>query len=559
MNAYEAEVADLLKLATGLEEIKLEVPPNSTLGDFAFACFPLAKERKKSPPEIAKEIVSQLPPSSLIDKVQALGPYVNIFLNKPAIAEKVLGEVASRGKEFGHAEPNGQTVVIEFSAPNIAKPFGIGHLRSTVIGNSLTKMYRARGYNVIAANHYGDYGTQFGKMIVAYKLWGEEEKLTGNAIHYLYSLYVKFHKEAEENEKLNDEGREWFAKLEAGDKEATQLWELFRELSLSEFNRLYELLQVDFDTHHGEAFYMPRLKSDIETVKKAGITEISEGALVVDLTDINTPPLMLLKTNGTTTYHTRDIAAAFYRLEEHKPNKLVYVVGNEQTLHFKQLFTVLGMMGHPLEKFAHVSFGRIHLPEGKMSTRKGTIVLMEDVLDRSIELALKTIEEKNPTLENKEDIAKWIGIGAIIFGDLINDRNKDVTFSWERILDFEGETGPYVQYTHARACSILRKSGSNVQHKVDWTKFQEQEEHNIIMQLTKYEQILDDCIQHNKPHILCHYLITLAQTFNEFYHKCPVLSDDSDVQNARLLLVDSLRQVLKNGLNLLGMHAPNQM
>ncbi|MFQ5620709.1 MAG: arginine--tRNA ligase [Candidatus Nanoarchaeia archaeon] len=559
MAAFEEEVSDLLKVDTGLDEVKLEVPPNPTMGDFAFACFNLAKEKKKSPVEIAKELCESLPASSLVEKVQALGPYVNIFLNKPAIAEQILGEVVAKGNKFGHKEPTGHVAVVEFSAPNIAKPFGIGHLRSTVIGNSLVKLYKTAGYTVVAANHYGDYGTQFGKMIVAYKLWGEESKLQDKPIDYLYSLYVQFHKEAEQNEKLNEEAREWFAKLEAGDGEAVKLWEMFRELSLFEFNRVYDLLQVSFDTHHGEAFYTSRLMGDVETVKKAGIAEMSEGALIVDLSDINCPPLMLLKSNGTSTYHTRDLAAAFYRLDEHKPDKLVYVVGSEQQLHFKQLFTVMGMLGHPLEKFEHVSFGRVNLPEGKMSTRKGTIVLMEHVLDKSVQLALKIINEKNPKLKNKEQVAKWVGIGAVVFGDLVNDRNKDVTFSWERILDFEGETGPYLQYTHARAGSIIRKAGGDVKHDVEWGNFNQQEEYNVIMQLTRYESVLEDCVKNSKPHILCHYLLTLAQSFNEFYHKCPVISDRADIQKARLLLVFCVQQVLKNGLGLIGLHAPDEM
>jgi arginyl-tRNA synthetase len=558
---FKQELVHMLVKETKLDENEINtlisVPPDQKLGDYAFPCFKLGKNAKEEAEKLKEKIT--LP--KIFSKVEVAGPYLNFYVNTSIFSEETLTKI---NNNYGQQNlGNGKTITIDFSAPNIAKPFGIGHLRSTVIGNCLYKVHHALGYKVIGVNHLGDWGTQFGKLVTAYKKWGDEKELEQNPIKYLLKLYVKFHEEAEKDESLIEEGRTEFKNLEEGDKEATALWETFKELSLQEFKRVYKILDVEFDSYNGEAFYNKMLNETIERVKKNIKTEMSDGALIVDLEKDKMTPLMLLKSNGTTTYHTRDLAAAFYRLKEYTPEKLVYVVGQDQKLHFRQLFKVLEMMNLEEGKFVHVDFGMIKFPEGKMSTRKGNIIFLEEVLDKAIFLAEKIIDEKNPNLKNKKETAKDVGVGAIIFADLSNDRIRNINFDWDRMLSFEGETAPYIQYTHARACSILRKVkkefGKGVSPKVNFDAINLREELILVRSLYNFQEVLVRVAETYKPHHLANYLISLAQAFNEFYHKCPVISEMEQQMKSRLLLVDCVRQVLENGLGLLGIKAPQEM
>ncbi|MBU1111181.1 MAG: arginine--tRNA ligase [archaeon] len=564
---FRHEIVRLLNKATKLDRDEVErllaVPPDPKLGDYAFPCFKLGKNAKEEAELLRKKFPKTKLPK-FVEKLETAGPYLNFYLKHSVIAEETLSKIFKEKKNYGKQKiGNNKKIVIDFSSPNIAKPFGIGHLRSTVIGNSLYKTYHFLGYKPVGVNHLGDWGTQFGKLIVAYRKWGKEKELEKDPIKYLLKLYVKFHDEAEKNEKFTEEAREEFKKLENGDKKSLALWETFRELSLAEFQKVYQILDVGFDSYHGEAYYNDKMEAAIDNLqRKAPLTE-SEGALVVDLEAYKMPPVLIKKSNGSTTYHTRDIAAASYRLKEYTPTKMLYVVGAEQKLHFKQLFKVLELAGMNKSEFIHVDFGLFKFPEGKMSTRKGNVIFLEEVLDKSIKLAEKIIEEKNPTLHNKSDVAKMVGIGAIIFADLSNERTRNINFDWERMLSFEGETAPYLQYTHARACSILRKVQKEYRQgpsaKINFESYSLPEEQALIKKLYEFPEIIVRVADTYKPHHLAQYLIGLAQQFNEFYHKCPVISGQDQQMKARLLLVDSTRQVLENGLKLLGIKAPEEM
>lgn len=561
---FKQEIITTLAKETKLTEEELanfiSVPPDPKLGDYAFPCFKLGKNAK----EEAEKLKAKLKLPEFVSKVEVVGPYLNFFLENKRVVEETLSHIYKEQREFGKQNfGRGKTIVMDYSHPNIAKPFGIGHLRSTVIGNSLYQIFRALGYNPIAVNHLGDWGTQFGKLIVAYKKWGDEKELEYEPIKYLLKLYVKFHQEAEKDESLNEQARAAFKRLEDGDKEYLQLWDRFKELSLKEFKRIYDILDVTFDSYHGEAFMEKLVPESIEEIKKKVKVEKSDGALIVNLEKYNLPPLLLLKSDGATTYHSRDIAAILHRIKKYKAHKLIYIVGSEQKLHFQQLFKVFELAGFDKEKFIHVDFGLFRFPEGKMSTRKGQVIFLEEVLNKAIALAEKTIEEKNPSLQNKKEVAVKVGVGAIIFADLSNDRIRDIDFDWNRMLSFEGETAPYLQYTHARACSILRKAvkehSLGVAPHVNFELFELAEEIAVVKRLYAYPEVIEKAAKSYKPHHLAHYLIGLAQAFNEFYHQCPVLSEDKNKTKARLLLVDCVRQVLENGLNLLGIQAPDEM
>lgn len=554
MKKFEDAIKKVLKKY--VSEVSLEIPPDTKLGDYAFPCFVLAKSLKKNPVEIAKKIASEVKVDGLIKEVKAIGPYVNFFVDKSLVSGEVLDRVYKEKEKYG-SDKQGRTYVIDFSHPNIAKPFGIGHLRSTVIGNSFYKMLTFLGNKVIRVNHLGDWGTQFGKLIVAYNKWGKEKELQKEPIKYLLKLYVKFHSEAEKDASLEDEARAAFKKLEDGDKESLALWECFRQLSLKEFQRLYKVLKVEFDSYHGEAFFNPVMQKTIAEVKKKAKAEISEGALVVPMED-DMPPAIVQKSDGASTYLTRDIAAGIYRLKEYKPDKVIYVVGAEQSLHFKQFFKVLSLMGYDSSKFLHIPFGLFKFPEGKMSTRKGNVIFLEEVLDKLIDLAKETIENKNPSLKNKDEVAKVVGIGALIFEDLSNDRVRDIDFDWNRILDFEGETAPYIQYSYVRICSILNNV-SEVKGKVNSSLLESPYEIKLIELLSKFGDVVKESMAKYKPHILARYLLDLAQSFNEFYHNCPVKQEEGDLQKARVRLIECVKIVLKNGLSLLGIDVVDKM
>ncbi|MDW7684323.1 MAG: arginine--tRNA ligase [Bacillota bacterium] len=564
MQTFRNEIIQLLAGLIPLDKQQiaadLETPPAPQMGDFAFPCFKLAKELRNAPAKIAEDLAAKMPSSSLIDKVEARGPYVNFFCNRKTLAKLTVEEVLTAKEAYGRqAAGEGKTIVIDFSAPNIAKPFGVGHLRSTVIGNSLYRIHQALGFHCVGVNHLGDWGTQFGKLIVAYLKWGDDAKLETDPITYLYELYVRFHQEAEGNESLEEEARSWFKRLEDGDEQATLLWQRFRELSLAEFKRIYNILGVHFDSYQGESFYNEMLDDTIHEVESKGLARESEGALIVELTDDNMPPCLLRKQDGATLYATRDLCAAIYRHQMYRFEKMLYVVGADQSLHFQQVFTVLKKLGYDwAEQCVHVPFGLIRFKEGKMSTRQGTLVFLEDVLDRATELARQIIQEKNPGLDNKEEVARQVGIGAVIFGDLSNDRIKNIEFDWDKVLDFSGETAPYIQYSHARICSILRKA-PNRSMAYNAALLTSDEEQAVVGTLARFSDAIARAAMTYKPSVIARYLLDLAADFNKFYHQCPVLHAEEDVRNARLALVDAVRQVLVNGLYLLGITAPEEM
>ncbi|NLM45429.1 MAG: arginine--tRNA ligase [Firmicutes bacterium] len=539
---------------------ELENPPAPEMGDIAFPCFKLAKTLRKAPTVIAAELKDKLPESKLFARIEAKGPYLNFYCDRALLARTTVESILEQREAYGRLDlGRGKTVVIDFSAPNIAKPFGVGHLRSTVIGNSLYRLYEALGYKCVGINHLGDWGTQFGKLIAAYLRWGVAEKMTADPLQHLYELYVRFHREAEQNPALDDEARAWFKKLEDGDPEATRLWRHFREVSLADFKRIYKILGVEFDAYQGESFYNEMLDETVALVEEMGLAQASEGALVVDLSAEGMPPCLLRKQDGATLYATRDLCAAIYRYNTYQFDKMLYVVGADQALHFRQLFAVLKKMGYSwADRCCHVPFGLIRFQDGKMSTRQGTLVFLEDVLNRATELAAGIIQEKNPGLANKEEVARQVGIGAVIFGDLSNDRIKDIEFDWDKVLDFSGETAPYVQYSHARICSILRKA-DNWPQEYDASLLTGAEEQAVINLLARFSDQIVRAAETCKPSVIARYVLDVAAAFNTFYHRCPVLQAPPDISRARLALIDAVRQVLVNGLWLLGIAAPEEM
>lgn len=556
--SLKSEIEDLT-----LEEIAalIEVPPNKEMGDYAFPCFKLAKVFRKAPNAIAEDLAGKIQPTDDINKIINLGGYVNFFVNKESLAKKVINQVLTEKENYGKSEfGKGKTVVVEFSSPNIAKPFHIGHVRTTVIGNALSKIYVSQGYHVEKLNHLGDYGTQFGKLIVAYKLWGDKQAVENDPIKELLKLYIRFHDEAETKPEMEDEAREWFTKLENGDEEAKDLWQWFRDESLKEFSRVYKLLDIDFDSYVGESFYSDKMPAVIKELKEKNLLEESDGAMIVNLEDSKLPPALIQKRDGSTLYLTRDLASAFYRKKLYDFDKSIYVVGSQQELHFKQCFEIIKKMGYEWYKdMIHVQFGMVALEEGTMSTRKGRVVFLEDVLNQAIDRTRQIIEEKNPEAENIDEVAKAVGVGAVVFQELSNSRIKDYTFSWDRTLSFEGETGPYVQYTHARCCAVLRKADQPVSADINYELLSDQDAADVLSVLENFNKSLMTAMKKNEPHIVTRFVLDLAQAFNKFYHNSPILVDDADLRAARLALVEATRQTIENALKILGMKAPQKM
>ena len=557
-NCLKEKIEDLT-----LEEIValIEVPPNKEMGDFAFPCFKLAKVFRKAPNMIAADLAENIEAKGAISKVMPLGGYVNFFVNKSQLAKTVINDVLTKKEKYGHSDLGQEkAVVIDFSSPNIAKPFHIGHIRTTVIGNALYKIYDSQGYNVVRVNHLGDYGTQFGKLIVAFKLWGSKEAVEANPIPELLKLYVKFHEEAEQKPEMEDEARAWFTKLENGDEEAKALWQWFRDESLKEFARVYDLLDIEFDSYAGESFYSDKMDSVIETLKDKKLLVQSQGTNVVDLEEYNMPPALITKNDGSTLYMTRDLAAAIYRKNTYDFDKCIYVVGSQQSLHFQQLFKVLELMGYEWSKdLIHVPFGMVALEEGTMSTRKGRVVFLEDVLKQAVEKTKEIVLSKNPNAKNVDQIAKQVGVGAVVFQELSNSRIKDYTFSWSRTLSFEGETGPYVQYTHARCCAVLRKAEEEVTTDINYDLLSDGDGAEVLKVIGSFNKSILAAMRKNEPHIITRFVLDLAQAFNKFYHDNPILVEDAELRKARLALVAATRQTIENALALLGMHAPERM
>lgn len=566
MKDFKLEVADIIKAQVSdlsLEEIisLIEIPPNKDMGDYAFPCFKLAKAFRKAPNMIANDLAEKMEKNDLIEKVETAGAYINFFIDKSSLAKSVVTEVLEKKEDYGKTNiGEGKKVIVEFSSPNIAKPFHIGHIRTTVIGNALYKAYKALGFDTVRINHLGDYGTQFGKLIVAFKRWGDEEEVKQAPIKTLLKLYVQFHDEAEKDPSIDEEARMWFKKLEDGEEEAVKLWKWFKDASLEEFNKVYDILGIEFDSYAGESFYSDKMPRMIDIMNEKGILKDSQGAKIVDLEEYNMPPALITKSDGSTLYLTRDIAAATYRKETYDFYKNIYVVGSQQILHFKQWMKVVELMGGEWAKdCVHVPFGMVALEEGTMSTRKGRVVFLEDVLNRAINTTKEIIEKKNPNLENIDTVAKQIGVGAVVFQELSNNRIKDYTFSWDRTLNFDGETGPYVQYTHTRACSVLRKANEEVTADVDFSVISDADSTNVIKEIGNFPKAVQDVIKDNEPHIIARYVVDLAQAFNKFYHENSIIVEDEKVRKARLALVLATKQTIKNALSLLGIEAPERM
>jgi len=536
----------------------LEQPKSSDLGDIAFPAFSLAKVERKAPQAIAADIVEKID-TTHFDKVVATGPYVNFFLNKAEISGQVIKEVVKEGADYGQQnEGKGENVTIDLSSPNIAKPFSVGHLRSTVIGDALSNIFRKMGYNTIKINHLGDWGKQFGLLMVAYKKWGSKEAVEANPIDELLQLYVRINAEIENDPALDDEGRLWFKKLEDGDPEATELWQWFRDESLVEFNRIYELLGVEFDSLNGEAFYNDKMDEGIKILEEKGLLEESKGASIVNLDDVNLPPAMIKKSDGATLYITRDIATAMYRARTYNFVKSIYVVGQEQSNHFRQLKAVLKKMGFDWsDDMTHVDFGLVTKNRQKLSTRKGNIILLEPTLQEAISRAKSQIEDKNPELENKEAVAHAVGVGAVKFYDLKTDRRNGYDFDLEAMVSFEGETGPYIQYAYARIQSILRKANFTPDANADY-RLNDAESWEIIKLLQDFGRVVKRAADNYEPSLIAKYAISLAQAFNKYYAHTRIL-DESPERDSRLALSYSTAVVLKETLRLLGVDAPEKM
>lgn len=561
---YKKLVAERIKEHVDMEiadiERFIEIPPRPEMGDYAFPCFSLAKILRKAPPMIAGELAEKINKESF-EKIVQEGPYLNFFVDKGTFAKNCIEKVISEGEDYGKTNKGeGKTILVEYSSPNIAKPFHVGHLFTTVIGNSLYKNFKSQGYDVERINHLGDTGTQFGKLISAYKKWGDEEALEKDAIKELLRIYVKFHDEAEKNPELVDEGRAYFKKLEDGSEEEVALWKRFRELSLKEFMKVYEMLGVEFDSYAGESFYSDKIDELVETIEGKGLLVESQGAMVIDLEEYNMPPCIVKKADGATIYATRDLAAAMYRKKTYDFDKNIYVVGKDQALHFNQVFTALKLMGYEwAEDCIHVPFGIVKFADKKLSTRKGDVIFLEDLLNEAINKTLEVINAKNPELEDKEEVAKKIGIGAVVFTYLKNHRERDIVFDWNEMLSFDGETGPYTQYTYARAKSILRRFGT-IEGAVNYSVLNSKEEFELVKLLDKFNEAIDATLNKLEPCMISRYVLDVAKAFNKFYNACSIANAESDeVKNSRLKLVEATCVVIKNALELLGLEVVEKM
>ena len=562
MDNKQLIASELAKVIDGLDQTAisnlLEQPKSSDLGDIAFPAFSLAKVERKAPQAIAADIAEKIDPSHF-EKVVATGPYVNFFLNKAKISDQVIKEVIKEGADYGQQnEGQGGNITIDLSSPNIAKPFSVGHLRSTVIGDALSNIFRKMGYNTIKINHLGDWGKQFGLLMVAYKKWGNKEAVEANPIDELLQLYVRINAEIENDPALDNEGRLWFKKLEDGDPEATELWQWFRDESLVEFNRIYELLSVEFDSLNGEAFYNDKMDEAVKILEDKGLLKESKGASIVDLDDVNLPPAMIKKSDGATLYITRDIATAMYRARTYNFVKNVYVVGQEQSNHFRQLKAVLKKMGFDWsDDMIHVDFGLVTKNRQKLSTRKGNIILLEPTLQEAISRAKAQIEEKNPNLENKEAVAHAVGVGAVKFYDLKTDRRNGYDFDLEAMVSFEGETGPYVQYAYARIQSILRKADFQPSLDANYN-LNDAESWEIIKLIQDFARVVKRASDNFEPSLIAKYAISLAQAFNKYYAHTRIL-DETPERDSRLALSYTTAVVLKEALRMLGVEAPEKM
>lgn len=548
----------------GLQDM-LAYPQYASMGDLSLPCFKLSKLYRKAPQQIAEQLVGQLN-LEIIERAEAVSGYVNLFLNKAKLAEQIVGQVLVEGSRYGSRNiGQGKNIVLDFSSPNIAKPFHIAHLRSTVIGHSLYRIFDFEGYKCVRINHLGDWGTQFGKLVVAYKLWGDDDRLASQGIDELLQLYVKFHEQAENQPELEDEARQWFVKMEAGDEEALALWQRFVDISLAEFKRIYELLGVEFDSYAGESFYNDKMDRIVNELKEKQLLEEDDGAALVRLDDYNMSPALILKKDGSSLYHTRDITAAIYRQETYNFEKAIYVTDYAQNLHFQQWFKIIELMGYDwYDRLHHVAFGRVSIEGMSLSTRKGNVLKLEDVLKQAIAKTKGIMEERNPNLSDMDEVARAVGVGAIVFNDLSANRIKDIAFNWEDALNFEGETGPYVQYTHARASSILRKAqaaeqGTEANTAIDYSNLTDDYSVNLIKELALFAERIEAAMNKLEPSMISRYAIDVAQAFNQFYHHNPILNAEPTIRAARLALTEATKITLRNALYLVGITAPEEM
>lgn len=554
--ATELEVEDIINY--------IEIPPNREMGDYAFPCFRLAKTLKKAPPIIASEISAKIATDENIEKIEVAGGYLNFYVNKVVLTKTVLEEINNRAENYGaNNSGNGKNIIVEYSSPNIAKPFHIGHLRNTVIGAALYRIYKFLGYNTTGINHLGDYGTQFGKMIEGYKRWGTEYDFESNPIDECMNIYVRINNLCKEDETVLETCRENFKKIEEGDPECVAIWNKFKELSLKEFQRIYDLLDVKFDSLNGEAFYSDKMEEVVEKLEAKGVLKDSEGAKIVDLENENLGVCMIKKSNGSTIYATRDLAAILYRARTYDFDKCLYVVAYEQNLHFKQIFEVAKYLDIPekcLKGLEHVPYGMVRLTTGRMSTREGTVIKVNELLQEAIDRVEKIIEDKNPDMENKTEEAKKIGIGAVIFNNLCSTIIKDQVFDWDTALNFNGETGPYIQYVYVRTKSVLEKAGYIPKiEEVNFELLQDKESQKIISTLYNFESTLMNVVDKNEPSFLARYLIELSQNYSNFYNENKIIDENKELQNARVYLSSAVGIVLKTGAKLLGIKMPNKM
>ncbi|OON95530.1 MAG: arginine--tRNA ligase [Candidatus Epulonipiscioides saccharophilum] len=566
MKDYKLVLAEILANVVEMkkEDIEdlIEVPTNKDMGDFSFPCFRFAKILKKSPNAIAAEFAKKIERPDFIEKIENVNAYINFYLDKEELIKTVLDKVFDEKENYAIEQKKDKgNIVIDYSSPNIAKPFHIGHLRSTVIGNSLYRIFEAIGYKCISVNHLGDWGTQFGKLIVAYRLYSNKEEVENKGIEELLRIYVKFHEEAKKDPSLENLARENFTKMEQGDEEALSLWKWFKEISLKEFERVYDILGIKFDSLNGEAFYNDKMDAVIKELDAKNLTKISEGAKVVEIEDMS--PCLITKKDGSTLYATRDITAALYRQNMYNFQKCIYVTALAQNLHFAQFFKVIEKMGYKwAEDLVHVPFGMVSMENGSISTRNGNVLLLEELLTEAINKTKQIIKEKNPKLENKDKVAKEVGIGAIIFDDMYNNIIKDIHFSWEKVLNFDGETGPYVQYTYARANSVFCKSGMKIEdidNNIDVSKITDELSMALIKEIGKFSDIIQEAAAKYEPSIIARYVVNLAKSFNKFYHENSILVDEPNLKKARLSLVVGAMYSIKNALWLLGIKAPKQM
>jgi arginyl-tRNA synthetase len=564
METFKREIAESVARALGSSPAdlgaELTYPPKPDMGDLAFPCFPLAKRFRKPPAAVAQDLAAKISPPPFVETVKAQGPYLNFRLRAGELAREVLSIVGERGEKYGSSDAGaGKTVVVDYSSPNIAKHLAFHHIRSTMIGQALCNLHRASGWQVVGINHLGDWGTTFGKLMVAVKQLAEEDFLDRAGLGDLHKKYVAFHEAAKERPALEDEARAWFKRLESDDPEARALWERFRDISLADFDRVYEKLGVRFDHITGESFFNDRLDATVEAVERSGLTRLSEGALVVPFED-DMPPALLRKSDGATLYITRDIAAAIYRQESYGFARALYVTDAGQSLHFRQLFRVLGAMGYPwAAAMEHVPFGVILLEGQRGKTREGNVVLLSDVLDEAVHRTLSLIEEKNPDLEEKEQVAAQVGVGAVVFNDLRNKRVKDVNFRWEDVLNFDGDAGPYVQYAHVRVHGILRKAGTAGEGTPRWDVLGEPEERGLLLLLGRFPETVARAAEQLEPSLVAQYLLEVAAAFHRFHHRHRVIGDDPELTRSRIALVRAVGTVLRNGLGLLCIAAPDKM